>query len=156
MGNFTLSGRQCFERDPTALYRDVADPHRQAVWNTLYERVEAAAPFVVADGVCFSGIFKGFGSVEVRFEDVTDLAFTHVAPLRMLGFRLGSFSHTYVVSGEQDEAVSTLTQVVRVSTTGVGRLLTGVLKRGFGDRMPESFEELRRYIAEPTAQDPAA
>lgn len=156
MGSFTLTGRHSFERDPAALYRDVADPHRQADWNTLYESVKASEPFVVADGARFSGVFKGFGAVEVRVEDVSELAFTHVAPLRMLGFCLGAFRHSYVVSSDPHEPVSTLTQTVRVSTTGAGRLLTGVFKRAFGDRMPESFEELNRYIGPPHAPNAAA
>ncbi len=69
---------------------------------------------------------------------------------------VGAFRHTYVVSSDPHEPVSMLTQIVRASTIGAGRLLTGVFKRAFGERMPESFEELRTDIARPTARKAAA
>ena len=106
--------------------------------------MRAPTPFTVIDGACFLGKFSGFGSVEVVYDKVSGAAFTHVAPLQMLGLPLGVFRHTYETTSEPAGG-SVLTQTVVVTTRGLGLLLGGVFEKAFRKRMPVSFQELADY-----------
>ncbi len=132
---------------PRALvFKLLVDPREQMRWNSLYRSISEVSDDPVREGSTFTGRFKGSGPATVTFERVRPgIDFVHRSAIAIAGrIVLGHMRHTYAVS---DAPGGTLfTQTIEFSTTGLGRLLGGMLNRAFAKRLPESFEEFRAFV----------
>lgn len=132
-----IPAREAFEK--------LLEPKEQLKWNTLYLEVHTEPAGAIRSGTVMTGRFKGSGKATVRFENVIPgEEFTHHSEMMLFNlFPLGEFRHKYRVS--QPGALTVFTQTVTFSPKGLGRLLQGMIVKGFKNRLPESFREFKAY-----------
>lgn len=128
------------------VFEKLINPQEQLKWNTLYIEASIEPKGEIKNGTVMTGKFKGSGKATVHFENIIpNQEFTHYSKLMMFNLiYLGEFRHNYKV--EDAYGKTKFTQTVFLEPKGIGKLLQSTLVNGFKKRMPESFEEFKKYI----------
>lgn len=144
-----LSGERLIAASPADVFAMLIEPAHQLVWNSLYLSASLSPAGPVSEGSVMTGRFKGAGRATVTFAHIMPgRSFTHVSRLLIGGIvPLGGFRHRYEVVPVGDGAL--VRQTVNVELNWLGQVLRGVIRSGFTERLPESFDELASYAASP-------
>jgi hypothetical protein len=127
-------------------YRMLIYPSEQAKWNTLYLEFSIEPKGEIKNGTVMTGNFKGSGKATVTFQNVkSNQEFTHYSKMKMFDFiNLGEFHHTYKMFEKKGQ--TEITQTVSFEPRGFGLILKSLIVNSFKKRLPESFDEFRKYV----------
>ncbi len=141
----TLKGDTLINAPAHEVFEKLVNPQEQPQWNTLYLEAAYEPKGEIKNGTVMTGKFKGSGKATVIFENVIpDHEFTHYSKLKLFNLiNLGEFRHNYKV--ENINGKTKFTQTIFLQPKGLGKLLKSGIIKGFKKRMPESFEEFKRY-----------
>lgn len=143
----TISESTVVKSSVDIVFEGLLNPQEQLKWNTLYLEVHTEPKGEIKNGTVMTGKFKGSGKAKVYFENIfPNHEFTHYSKLKMFGIiYMGEFRHRYKVEGGHGQ--TKITQTVFFEPKGIGHLFQATIIKGFKDRLPESFQEFRNYLA---------
>jgi uncharacterized protein YndB with AHSA1/START domain len=142
---FEVAESVTIRRPVEQLFDIAADPETQLKWDPgTLQRVEKLTQGPLGVGALYRGSFKRFGTVEYEYVQYEPgRRFSHDADMRAMGHVHHTFEFEPVADG------TGLTQRMQVEPSGVGRVMSPLMKPLLRRRMRVIDAELKEYAESP-------